>query len=65
MTPTDTAILWATPACPARLVKRDGQHGVHYTCLERMRYVWPANEWHCPCCGLTMSASAIMSVEAA
>lgn len=53
MSPSRTAVMWATPRCRARRMVRDGlrgQHGVHFTCLQPMRYKHATNEWRCADC---------------
>jgi hypothetical protein len=47
--PSRTAMAWAVPRCRARRMIRSGQHGVHFTCLQPMRYDLWENEWVCRC----------------
>jgi hypothetical protein len=59
MTPSRTGIMWATPRCHAQRMVRDGQHGVHFTCLEPMRYMPVLNMWRCVACGASVLATRI------
>lgn len=47
--PTREDIEVATPLCHRRLMQRSGQHGVHFTCYQPMRYVAGRNAWRCDC----------------
>ena len=47
--PTMLDLIEAAPRCQRRRIKRRGPHGVHFTCLEPMRYVAAANAWRCEC----------------
>jgi hypothetical protein len=48
--PTREDLEYAVPRCYARTMKRDGQHGVHFTCYQPMRYVAATNMWVCDSC---------------
>jgi hypothetical protein len=49
--PSTYTIHYATPLCFARMMVRNGQHGVHFTCFRPLRYCAPTNEWQCGECG--------------
>lgn len=42
-------IEYATPRCWRRIIERTGQHGVHRTCFQPMRYRAGDNTWVCTC----------------
>jgi hypothetical protein len=63
--PTLIDILEATPRCRARRMIRRGQHGVHFTCYEPMRYLSNIGEWWCLACGAyTPAAMAVARLRA-
>lgn len=49
--PTLLDMLLAIPRCRERRVQINGQHGVHFTCYEPMRYIHAAAQWECTVCG--------------
>ena len=55
-------MLEATPRCDARRMIRDGQHGVHFTCHEPMRYLAGANHWWCLACGAYSAAARVATL---
>ena len=48
MTPSMLDMIEAVPRCRRRRMERNGQHGVHFTCLETMEYIATLNAWLCP-----------------
>ena len=50
MTPSLLDIIQAVPHCRRRRMVRNGQHGIHFTCAEAMRYLAASNEWWCEAC---------------
>jgi len=44
-------IEYATPRCWRHIIDRQGQHGVHHTCFQPMRYRAADNTWECRACG--------------
>ena len=55
-------MLEATPRCDARRMIRDGQHGVHFTCHEPMRYLADANHWWCLACGAYSAGARVVTL---
>jgi len=40
---------YAVPRCYARIMTRNGQHGVHHHCFKPMEYDATHNLWICEC----------------
>lgn len=49
--PTMLDMIEAVPRCTRRRMRRNGQHGVHFTCYLPMRYNAARGVWHCKCGG--------------
>ena len=56
--PTLMDMLEAIPRCRQPRMIRDGQHGVHFTCFEPLRYVLATNEWRCLACTAVIEEAA-------
>jgi hypothetical protein len=58
-------MLQAVPRCGRRRMRRQGQHGVHFTCWEPMLYFAPSNLWHCPDCDAGRTGLVVAAQRAA
>lgn len=51
------------PRCTQRKILRDGQHGIHTTCWQTMRYNRLHNWWRCPACGTIVSGEMLVASQ--
>jgi hypothetical protein len=57
--PNAHTLYYAIPRCFARLMERNGQHGLHFTCYRPLRYDLAGNLWCCVTCGSSVGGDLV------